>query len=96
MQLDKQQQEHRISFCYARRHVGATLHLESSHLLSVQAALHPAVCKVCEINLSQLALLLVFRRYFAFAFSSRIRELRLGGWSKIGFPGVIVVEGGEM
>lgn len=24
------------------------------------------------------------------------RELRLGGWSKIGFPGVIVVEGGEM
>ena len=23
-------------------------------------------------------------------------ELRLGGWSKIGFPGVIVVEGGEM
>lgn len=24
------------------------------------------------------------------------RELRLGGWSKIGFPGVIIVEGGEM
>jgi hypothetical protein len=43
-----------------------------------------------KITLSQPALLLVF------AFSSRIRELRLGGWSKIGFPGVIVVEGGEM
>jgi hypothetical protein len=28
--------------------------------------------------------------------TSRIRELRLGGWSKIGFPGVIVVEGGEL
>ena len=29
-------------------------------------------------------------------FLTRNSELRLGGWSKIGFPGVIVVEGGEM
>ena len=68
--------------------------MESSHLLSIQAALYSAVCKVRSLS----------RGVTKFFWSSVVtlsselysRELRLGGWSKIGFPGVIVVEGGEM
>ena len=41
-------------------------------------------------------LLLAFCRVCVVFISFHDRELRLGGWSKIGFPGVIVVEGGEL